>query len=229
MKQIAVFGLLVLLACAGSSTVSAQDSVATPAQAEGEVSVISFDVASPAETKFGFIRTTIGPGGSYSFSAGSAPAVRYIEKGTLTVKSDALIREDVVSATPNATFAGVVILSEGTAFVVAAGGSAELRNGNDAPVSVLDFLSASDATVANETDVTHLVLAQQDYQLPAGTVTVTLARTTLDSGEQFEWPADPATTMLYPLDRADAFQLTGQGFNRGQNVIEIYALTIAPV
>lgn len=228
MKQIAVFGLLVLLACAGSSTVSAQDSAATPAQAEGEVSVISFDVASPAETKFGFIRTTIAPGGSYSLSAGSAPAVRYVENGTLTVESDDLTIVGASSATPAAASAGVVSLEAGTAFVVAEGGSAELRNERADPVNVFDFLSATDAAVADETDVTHLVLAQQDYQLPAGTVTVTLARTTLDSGEQFEWPADPATTMLYPLDRADAFQLTGQGFNRGQNVIEIYALTIMP-
>src|SRR5690606_5669826 len=73
MKQIAVFVSLVLLVCvcARSSTVSAQDSAATPASVEGAVSVISFEVATTAETKFGFIRTTIAPGGAYSLSAGS--------------------------------------------------------------------------------------------------------------------------------------------------------------
>ena len=42
-------------------------------------------------------------------------------------------------------------------------------------------------------------------------------------------PPIQAVTTLYPLERSDAFLLTGQGFNRGTHPIAFYALTIAPV
>ncbi len=229
MKHIAVFFSFLLLFVAGLSTALAQESAGTPAASEGSIAVVSIEVDAPAETTFGFVRTTIAPGGSYHFDAGSAPAIRYVETGSLNVQSDDLLMVASSSATPEASPpTGDDTLDAGTAFVVRAGGSAELRNDGADPVNVFDFLSASDAAVTNEIDVSHLVLAQRDYPLPAGPVTVTLSRTTLEPGEQFEWPADPATTTLYPLDRADAFQLTGQGFNRGKNAVEIYVLTITP-
>lgn len=228
MKHLALLVALALLIVGHAAVVSAQNSPGTPAAASEAVSVISVEIDAPTPATFGFIQTTIAPGGSYTLTAGSAPAVRFVQNGTLNVRGDGVTIVPAYSATPGPSATGDGIFQTGTAFVVQAGGSAELRNQGTEPVTVFDFLSAADATTANETNVTHLVLAQQTYELPAGAVTITLSQTTLDPGEQFAWPAEPATTMLYPLDRSDAFQLTGQGFNRGSNTIEIYTLTITP-
>lgn len=228
MKRIAVLLSLVLLVIGRVAATSAQISPGTPAAASEAVSVISVEVDAPTPATFGFIQTTLAPGGSYSLTAGSAPAVRFVQKGTLSVRGDGLAIVPASSATPGPSATGDGIFRAGTAFVVPAGGLAQLRNQGTDPVTVFDFLTAADAAAANETDVTHLVLAQRTYELPAGAVTITLSQTTLDPGGQFAWPAEPATTMLYPLDRSDAFLLTGQGFNRGSNTIDIYALTITP-
>jgi hypothetical protein len=154
--------------------------------------------------------------------------VQYVAKGTLTVTGDELTVVASDSATPETASAESSTLDAGTVFVVPTGGSVDLRNDGSEPATVFDLLTASDAAITDETDVARVVLAQQDYALPAGSVTITLSRVTIQPGEQFDWPADPAVTTLYPLDRSDAFLMTGQGFNRGTHPIEIYALTIAP-
>lgn len=225
MKQLAVFFALALLVISRVAT-AAQDSAATQT-AGGTAVVIPIEIDTPTEATFGYIQATIAPGGSYSVTAGSAPKVQFVSAGTLSVQSDDVTVVTADPATPE-VLSGDHVLPAGTAFVVSAGGSAELSNESADPAVVFDLLTASDAAITNESDVNHVVLARQTYELPAGPVTITLAQTALDPGEQFAWPAEPAVTMLYPLDRADAFVLTGQGFNKGKDPIEIYALTIEP-
>lgn len=227
MKQLAVLLVLALLVIGRAATAAAQDPAATPA-AGGDAIVIPIEVDAPVEATFGFMQATIAPGGAYAVTAGSAPRVQFVSKGTLSVQGDDVTVVTADPATPGALSEGDHALPAGTAFVVPANGSAELRNDSADPVVVFDLLTASDAAISNESDVTHVVLARQSYELPAGPVTLTLAQTTLDPGEQFAWPAEPAVTTLYPLDRADAFLVTGQGFNKGKEPIEIYALTIEP-
>jgi hypothetical protein len=231
MKQAVAIVALILLLIAGRSTVAAQESAGTPVATANDAIVMTIEVDTPVESIFGFTRTTIAPGGSARFSAGSGPAVRFVERGSLhlSVPGDALAIVAPAAATLEATSAGDHTVESGAAFIVDAGGSIELRNDGSDPATILELLSASDATVAEEVDVSHLVLAKRDYTLPAGTVTITLSRQTLEPGDHFDWPADPAITTLYPLERSDAFLLTGQGFNRGTHPIPFYVLTIAPV
>jgi hypothetical protein len=230
MKQAVALLSLFLSLMAGVSIATAQQPAGTPQAGGRDGLAISIDVDAPTASKFGFIRTTIAPGGSFRFSAGSGPAVRFVEQGALRLSAaDAgLTIVTPSSATPEMSPAGDHAVESGAAFLVDAGGSIELRNDGADPATVLELLTASDATVTDETDVSRLVLAQRDYALPAGTVTITLSQQSLEPGDHFDWPADPATTTLFPLDRADSFLLTAQGFNRGTHPIAFYVLTIAP-
>jgi hypothetical protein len=231
MKPIVAIALPIALLFAGHSTVIAQESAGTQVAAANDAIVLTVEVDTPVESVFGFIRTTIAPGGSARFSPGSGPAIRFVERGSIHLR----IQENAVAiiawpaATPATIPAGEHTVESGMAFIVAKGGAVELRNDSPDPATILELLSASDATMADEVDVSHLVLAQRDYLLPAGAVTITLSQQTLAPGDQFDWPADPAVTTLYPLERSDAFLLTGQGFNRGTHPIAFYTLTITPV
>ena len=231
MKQAVALLSLFLSLVAGASIATAQQSASTPLAGSREALAIPINVDAPTASKFGFIRTTIAPGGSFGFSAGSGPAVRFVETGALrlSVPGAGLTIVTPSTATPAMSPAGDHAVESGAAFIVDAGGSIELRNDGADSATVLELLTASDATVADEMDVSRLVLAQRDYALPAGTVQITLSKQSLEPGDHFDWPADPAITTLFPLDRADSFLLTAQGFNRGTHSIAFYALTIAPV
>jgi len=227
MKHAAAIVSLIVLLLAGCSTVTAQESAGTPLPTVGDAIVMTIEVDAPVASTFGFTRTTIASDGSARFSAGSGPAIRFIERGSMQVidRGDALTIVKPSSATP----VGDDMVEGGSAFIVDAGGEVELRNDGPDPATILELLSASDATMADEVDVSHLVLAQRKYPLPEGAVTITLSQQSLEPGDQFDWPADPAITTLYPLERSDAFLITGKGVNRGTHTIAIYALTIAPV
>lgn len=230
MKQVAAIMSLILLLLGGNSTVTAQKSTGTPMATLDEAIVMTIEVDAPVETTFGFIRATIAPGGSLSFAAGSAPAVRYVERGSLRLggQVEAVTIVAPSAATLDATPAGDRTIEGGMAFIVGAGGAVELRNDTSAPATILELLSAFDSLVTGEVDVSHLVLARRAYTLPVDGATLTLSQHTLEAGEQFDWPADPAVTTLYPLERSDAFLITGKGLNRGTHSIALYALTIAP-
>jgi hypothetical protein len=228
MKRAVVILSLFLLLIAGASSVTAQESAGTPIATANDAIVLTLEAGSAVESTFGFIRTTIAPGGSLRFSAGSGPAVRYVEQGPLQLTVVPENAVEIVASPAAAAAAGDYTIERGMAFIVDGGGSVELRNDGSDPATILELLSAADSLVEDEVDVTHLVLARRDYLLPAGVVTVTLSQQTLEPGKQFDWPADPAVTTLYPLDRSDAFLLTGKGVNRGTHPIALYALTIAP-
>ena len=230
MKQAAAFVSLIVLLLAGHPTVAAQESVGTPVATRDNAIVIVIEVDTPVESTFGFTRTTIAPGGSVRFSAGSGPAVRLVEQGSLrlSVQSDALSIVSTPSATPEALVAGDHTVESGAAFIVHTGGSIEVRNDGPESATILELLTASDAALTNGVDVSHLVLAQRDYTLTEGAVTITLSRQTLQPGDQFDWSGDPGITTLYPLERSDAFLVTAQGFNRGTHPIALYALTLIP-
>jgi hypothetical protein len=231
MKQAAAIVSLILLLLAGHSTVAAQESAGSPVATDENAIVMVIEVDTSVASTFGFTRTTIAPGGSFRFAAGTGPAVRFVEQGSLhlSVQSDALSIVKTSSATPETSPAGDHLVESGAAFIVAPGGSIELRNDGPDSATILELLSASDATLTNEADVSHLVLAQRNYTLSEGAVTISLSSQSLQPGDQFDWPSDPAVTTLYPLERSDAFLLTAQGFNRGTHPITFYAVTIAPV
>ena len=115
----------------------------------------------------------------------------------------------------------------GTAFVLPAGATAEIRNPGESPATTLDLLAATDASTDAETGVTHAVLVQQKAELPAPPVNVTLHRVTVEPGEQLALPAEPAQVVYATVERSDEFLLSGQGINRSAEPMEVYVLAVA--
>src|SRR5918993_496608 len=146
MKQATAVFLLFLSLVAGAATAAAQQSAGTPVVGGDDALVIPIDVSAPTASKFGFIRTTIAPGGSFRFSAGSGPAVRFVERGALRLRvlDDVLTIVTPSTATPEMAPAGDHAVESGAAFLVDADGSIELRNDGSGPATVLELLTASD-------------------------------------------------------------------------------------
>ncbi len=201
---------------------------ATPVPLNDKAVVLPVEVTTAADSILGFERTTIAPGGSFRFFAGSGPSFQFVEYGVLRLGSQfaSVTHLSIMPGTPPDGNG----LEAGTAFVVGAGSSLDLHNDSRKPVSILQLLAAEDATNSHEFEVSHQALAQQAYQLPAGLVALSLRKTELAPGVQFDWPAGMATTaMLTPLDPADAVSITGDGINRGPFPVEIYVLTMTAI
>lgn len=204
------------------------NTAAAPISENGTAVVLPIEVTTAADAMVGFIRTRIDPEGSYRFSAGSGPSFQFVEYGVLSLgsQSASLTHLSIMPGTPPDGNG----LEAGTAFVIGAGSSLDLRNGSPKPVVVLQLLAAADATKTNESDVSHQVLAQQAYELPAGLVALSLEKTVLAPGTQFDWPAGTATTaMILPLDQAEAESITGDGINRSSFPVEIYVLRLTSI
>jgi hypothetical protein len=202
--------------------------MATPVPLNDRAVVVPIEVATAADSSLGFQRTTIEPGGSYRFFAGSGPSFWFVEYGVLSLGSqlDAVTHLSIMPGTPPDGSG----LEAGTAFVVGAGHTLDLRNDSRKPVNLLQLLSAADASSTNAIDVSHQVLMQQTYQLPAGLVALSLRKTELAPGAQFDWPAGMATTaMLAPIDPTDAGALTPDGINRALSPIAVYLLTVTSI
>jgi hypothetical protein len=205
-----------------------QTASATPAPLNDRAVVLPVEVATAADSILGFKRTMIAPGGSLRFFAGSGPSFQFVEYGLLRLGSQfaSVTHLSIMPGTPPDGSG----LEAGTAFVIGAGSTLDLYNDSRKPVTVLQLLAAADATSSNEFEVSHQVLAQQAYQLPAGLVALSLRKTELAPGAHFDWPAGMATTaMLAPLDPADAASITGDGINRGPFPVEIYVLTMTAI
>jgi hypothetical protein len=92
------------------------------------IALPELEIATPAT--MGFIRTVIAPGGSINIAAGTAPAVRYVESGSIgvVVPSDSLPPMVVQAATdsaadsPTAGTDSDLALGPGDALVIPAGG-----------------------------------------------------------------------------------------------------------
>ena len=218
----ACVALVCALSSAGALDVrpgSAADELATSAK------VMAFMIEAPFDATIGFTRTTIAPGGSYTLSAGSGPALRYVEQGTLFVQG----ADDSLTLLPATEPGDSLVLSAGSEFLLDAGETLSLSNTSSDPVVVLDLLSADDAIALERVDVSQQVLEQHLIPLGFGVISVALTRAVLAPGAQLDWPQPPAITVLYPIEPADSVLFTGQGIDRGAHPVTVYALTITPI
>jgi hypothetical protein len=210
------------------SVVVRPNTAAAPISGNDTAVVLPIEVVTAADSMVGFTRTRIEPGGSYRFSTGSGPSFQFVEYGLLSLGSQfaSLTHVSTMPGTPPDGNG----LEAGTAFVIGAGSSLDLRNDSPKPVIVLQLLAAADATRTGEIDVSHQVLMQQAYQLPSGLVALTLRRTELAPGAQIDRPAGMATIASFAsIDLADTGSLTVDGINRGLHLVAVYVLTVTSI
>jgi quercetin dioxygenase-like cupin family protein len=232
--------LLALLLVLLTPPVADAQTPATPqaSPSTGVLMQVTLDQLPPDDVAtIGVTRTTFATGGSLRAVAGSGPAVYFVEAGTISVKIDdgadplQIIRagDSGGSATPQSTETGAeVVLEVGDAFVIPAGASASLQNSAEHPAIVLNLLSAPDAAIEAEEEVTHAVLVRQEVTLPKPPLLVTLALATIPPGDHLSLPDAPVITRLAVVERSQAFSLSGGGTNRGTEPIDVYVLSFTP-
>jgi quercetin dioxygenase-like cupin family protein len=205
-----------------------------PATSGSLVEVTLEELPSGSISTVGIVRTTYEPRGGLRAATGSGPAVRFVERGAVTVRTEGDAQVAVVpaagggaAATPSASAGTEVTVEAGSAFLIPAGITAEIRNPGESPATTLDLLVAADATTDADTGVTHAVLAQQKAELPEPPVTMTLVRVTLEPGDQLELPGEAAQVVYVTVGRGQAFLLSGQGINRGAEPMEVYLLAFS--
>jgi hypothetical protein len=215
------------------------DSAQTPAttQGSGTLMQLTVDELPPDQvTTSGIIRTIYPAGATLQLATGSGPALHFVESGTLTVSpSDGapplVIRAGTaeVAATPAAAASGgEVLVAAGDGFLLAPGTMTELRNASADPATVLDLLAAPDAAFQASEVITKEILVRQEVTLPEPPLTVTLSRVTLEPGDRLAIPEAPAVTFYTAVERSQAFNLSGQGFNRLAVPLDAYVLVIVP-
>jgi hypothetical protein len=180
----------------------------------------------------GITRSSFEPGGTLRVSAGSGPAISWVEAGEITLTLGAESPQSLIvraGATPETgTDGSEFMLVEGDGFVLAAGTSAELRNDSAAPAITLDLLSAPDTLREANDGASQAVVMSTEASLPAAPVLVTFSLVTLDPGGHLALPPAPAVTIYAAQDPAMVFHVTGNGFNRFNEPVAVYVLTVMP-
>ena len=120
------------------------------------------------------------------------------------------------------------MIAAGDGFVLAAGTSAELRNDSAAPAIVLDLLSAPDTQREPGSDVSQAVVMSTRATLPAAPIVVTFSLVVLEPGGHLDLSPAPAVSIYAAVDKSEVFHVTGNGFNRLNDPVAVYVLTVMP-
>jgi hypothetical protein len=235
MRRIAL-GLALVTALLAAPTLCAQDAspAGTPVTA-GPILRLTLDALAPDNAAtIGVTRTSYAAGGGLLLVAGAGPAVVLVETGDLTVLPTTappplVVRAGTDRAAADGAAGAEIVLVEGDALALTAGGAVEIRNTGDATAVALDLLSAADTRTEAEIGISRAVMSRLDVSLPSPPVEVTLARATIAPGERYPIPPAPTQTILATVERAQTFLLSGQGINRGAQPMDVYVLTIAPL
>jgi len=218
-----------LLILTGSS--SAQTPAATPAS--GPLMQATLDQTAPDNlATIGITRTIFETGGTLRVVTGTGPAISWVESGEVTLVPDAEAPQPIIvraDATPDSgTNGSEFVVVEGDGFVLAPGTTATLRNNGPEPAVVLDLVSAPDTVRELGDGVSQVVVMSTEATLPAAPVLVTFSLVTLDPGGHLTLPPEPAVSIYAAVDKSKIIQVSGNGFNRATEPIDVYILTIAP-
>jgi hypothetical protein len=209
---------------------SAQTPVSRPTS--GVLLQATLDQVAPDNlATIGITRTSFEPGGTLRVSAGSGPAIFWVEAGEITLTPDAGSPQLLIvraGAAQEPVEGGEHVIAAGDGFVLAAGTSVELRNDSTATAMVLDLLSASDTLREAGDGVDQAVVMSTEATLPDAPVLVTFSLVTLDPGGHLTLPQEPAVSIYAAVDKAKVFHVTGNGFNRFSEPVAVYVLTVAP-
>ena len=221
---------LSLIAAVGAPAAQAQD--ATPAAEGGTLLVVGADeLAAEGDVVLGFIRHTYAPGAGQMVTTGSGPLLLWIESGSLAVESlqgaGGRVIDSDSAASGMAAETGAE-LEAGQGLLLPAGSVATLRNSGQEPTLTLDLVAAIDAVLEPEEGVTEITLARREVALSPST-TLALDRATIAPGESLAAAPGAAETVVAPIDRAQAFVLSRNNFNRGTLPMPVYVLTLTPV